>query len=78
MAKTLAEMAAKGRAKLERALPKMKKNYDASKSRAIKNYKALPFGPITKRAYESGMEDAVIKLPDLDKWETNWKAGVQR
>jgi len=69
-------MAAKGRRKLEAKAPVMKANYDAAKSRMKTSYGALPFGPRTKAAYAAGVDAGVYRIPDLEKWERNWAAGV--
>ena len=78
MAKTLAEMASKGKRKLTAKAPTMASNWDAAKSRMKASYGALPFGPTTKSAYNAGVDAGVYHVPDISKWERNWLAAVSR
>jgi len=78
MALTLAEMVEKGKRSFGRKLPKMKANYDAAKSSMKEEYSKLPFGPITKGAYNSGADGAEYRIPDVDKWGRKFSAGVSR
>jgi len=75
---TKAEMISKGQKALERALPRMKANYDDAKPSMKTSYGALPFGPRTKAAYNSGVDAATYRLPDVAKWGRNWDRGVSR
>ena len=75
---TLAEMVSKGRRKLEAKVPIMASNYEAAKPQMIANYRALPFGPNTTRAYETGVNAAVYTAPDVNKWARNWETAVSR
>ncbi len=76
MARTLAEMAAKGQRKLAAKAGTMAASYNASKPRAKANYAALPFGPRMKAAYNAGMDAGVYHAPDANKWAKNWLAKV--
>ena len=78
MALTLAEMVDKGKKSLERALPRMKANYDGAKATMKSEYGKLPFGPLTKGAYNAGVDAAEYRLPDVDKWGRKFEAGVSR
>ena len=78
MALTISEMVEKGKRKFAAKTPTMKANYDAAKGRAKTNYGALPFGPRTKEAYGRGIDAAVYRTPDVDKWARNFQAGVSR
>lgn len=76
-ARTLDEMAAKGKDKLTRKADQMERSYYAAKDRMVSNYERLPFGPTRKANYRSGIDAAVSARryrTDPDKWETNWKA----
>ncbi len=75
---TLAELVAKGRRNLEKKIPDMPGNWDAAKPRMVENYRALPFGPQTTRAYERGIEVAVYIAPDVNKWARNWESAMSR
>jgi hypothetical protein len=56
----------------------MAANYEAAKPQMKTNYRALPFGPNTTRAYEAGVDAAVYSAPDVNKWARNWEAAVSR
>jgi len=75
---TLQEMGQRGVSKFKNKLPTMKANYDASKARMKTNYGNLPFGPNTKAAYNRGIDAAVYRAPDGDKWLRNWTAAMSR
>lgn len=71
-------MVAKGKRKLTAKAPFMKDNYDDAKPRMKTSYAALPFGPRTKSAYNAGVDAAVYRTPDIDKWGRNYEAAVTR
>lgn len=75
---SISDMVAKGKRKLTAKAAVMKDNYDAAKGRMKSNYGALPFGRRTKAAYNAGVDAGVYRIPDVDKWGTNWEAGVRR
>jgi len=77
MVRSLEEMASVGAAKMRRKAAIMSRNWEASKGRMKTNYGKLPFGPNTKAAYAAGV-DAGRHRVDVEKWVTNWKAGVSR
>ncbi len=70
----IAEMAAKGQAKLQRKSGQMATSYAASKGRATQNYAAAGFGPTRTQAYNAGVQSAQYKAPDPAKWARNWAA----
>lgn len=78
MASTLEEMATRGAAKLSRKSATMKANYDAAKARMKENFGKNPFGPITKAAYNAGVDAAEYRAPDTEKWKANWRAAMSR
>lgn len=78
MGLSISEMVSKGKRKLTAKAPVMKDNYDAAKSRMKDNYGKLPFGPRTTAAYNAGVDAGVYRIPDIDKWGTNWGAAVKR
>lgn len=71
---SIAEMAAKGQAKLQRKGSQMASSYNASKGRAAANYAAVGFGPARVAAYQAGIQAATYRAPDPNKWATNWSA----
>ena len=71
---TIAEMAAKGQAKLQRKSATMASSYAASKTRASANYAAAGFGPTRVAAYQAGIAAATFTAPDPAKWARNWSA----
>jgi len=75
-AKTLEEMAARGRRKLTEKAGVMAEKYNAAKSRMKEEYGRLPFGPLTKRAYGAGVDAGEYRAPDPDKWGRNFVAGA--
>ena len=75
-ARTLEEMAAKGRAKLAAKATVMGEKYNAAKSQMKEEYGRLPFGPITKRSYAAGVDAGVYRAPDPDKWSRGFIAGA--
>jgi len=77
MAATIAQMVEKGERKLRIKEPTLKANYDAAKPRMKQNYGALPFGPRTKAAYNSGVDAGQFRT-DFSKWGANWSAAVSR
>jgi len=76
--KTLPEMIAKGKRSFANKLPKMKAAYDAAKPSMKEEYGKLPFGPITKSSYNRGVDAAVYRTPDVEKWARKWEAGAGR
>jgi len=77
-AKTLAEMVSKGKKKLTAKASVMKESYNAKKSYMKAEYGRLPFGPITKRAYNAGVDAGEYRAPDPDKWGRGFEAGVSK
>ena len=75
---TLDQMATKGKKALDRKAPTMKAGYDAAKADMKTSFNALPFGTLTKRAYDAGIDDAEYRTPDTDKWARNWRRKVAR
>lgn len=82
---SLEDLAKKGREKLAAKVDIMKENYRSAIDLAIEGYKALPFGPKTKAAYEKGMRTYAATnyetkvTPDIaDKWYRKWIAAVSR
>jgi len=71
---SIAEMAAKGQAKLQRKGTQMASSYNASKGRAAQNYAAVGFGPTRVAAYQAGIPAATFTAPDPAKWARNWSA----
>ncbi|RLC92152.1 MAG: hypothetical protein DRI39_08775 [Chloroflexi bacterium] len=78
MALTLDQMVAKGKSKLSAKASVMKSNYDAAKSDMKTSYSELPFGPNTTAAYNAGIDAAVYRTPDVEKWARNWRRKVSR
>ncbi|GAI10800.1 unnamed protein product [marine sediment metagenome] len=56
----------------------MKANYDAAKPTMKTEFGKLPFGPLTKGAYNTGVDAAEYRLPDVDKWGRKFEAGASR
>ena len=75
---SISEMGGRGATKLTAKTPTMKANYDAAKARMKTNFGALPFGPLTKAAYNRGVDAAVYRTPDVAKWQRNWTTAVSR
>ncbi len=71
---TIAEMAAKGQAKLLRKSAAMATSYAASRTRASANYAAVGFGPTRVANYNAGVAAATFVAPDPAKWARNWSA----
>lgn len=71
---TIAEMTAKGEAKLRRKATTMATSYDAAKTRAKGNYAAVGFGPTRTTNYNAGIDAATYVAPDPGKWGRNWSA----
>ena len=76
--RSLQEMASEGARKLQNASSTMAASYDAAKGRMVSNYNATPFGPNTKAKYANGIQNARFRVPDVNKWQTNWIEGVSR
>ena len=74
---SIAEMAAKGAAKLRRKAGSMAAAYDAAKGRAVTNFNAVGFGPTRTANYAAGVQAATYTAPDPDKWLRNWTAKMQ-
>ena len=72
--KSLEEMAAQGKSKLDRRVTSMASNYNAAKGRAKEHYALTPFSARIKEEYNKGVDAAVYHAPDTTKWSTNWKA----
>jgi len=70
----MAEMAAKGEAKLRRKAATMATSYNAAKGRAVTNFSAVGFGPTRTANYRTGVEAATYVAPDPTKWSRNWLA----
>lgn len=71
------------RAKYQAKVPQMAQNYDASKSRAIQNYRGpqgVTIGPQTRAAYADGMQRARLELPPdaADKMIRNYVDKMSR
>lgn len=75
---SLEEMVAKGRRKLTAKADTMAEKYNASKSDMKEEYGRLPFGPITKRSYNAGVDAGVYRAPDPDKWGRKFAAGASK
>ena len=73
--RTLDEMAAVGRAKLENKERQeaMKAAWEAAKDRMAEGYEACPFGPVRKATFKAALEKAIYRVPDPEKWERVWK-----
>jgi len=71
---TIAEMAAKGQAKLARKATAMASSWAAAKARMKSGYGAAGFGPTRTANYGSGIDAATYKAPDPAKWARNWSA----
>jgi len=78
MAKSLEEMASKGKEKLDRKSTSMAKNFNDSKTKAKKNFGEQPFGPQTTENYNKGMDAAVYVQPDTDEWKESWMAAMRK
>jgi len=65
------DMAAKGRAKLDRKAARMSTSWNAAKPRMKSGYAAVGFGPTRQANYSSGIDAATHKV-DAAKWERNW------
>ena len=78
MPATLDEMVSKGTRKLTDKAPTMKTNYDGAKSDMKTSYGELPFGPITKSAYNTGIDGADYRAPDPTRWGRNWRRKISR
>lgn len=78
MAKSLEEMASKGKKKMDNKSSSMKTNYDAAKHMMKRRYGELPFGPQTTANYNKGVDDADYTAPDTDLWKEKWMAAMSR
>lgn len=70
----IAEMAAKGQAKLQRKAGTMAASYNAAKGRMVTGYQGAGFGPTRTQAYSAGVQAATYHSPDPAKWARNWSA----
>ncbi len=70
----IAEMAAKGQAKLQRKAGQMAASYAAAKGRMVTGYQGAGFGPTRTQAYSAGVQAATYHSPDPAKWARNWSA----
>lgn len=75
----------KGRYKLLNKYSQMKINYRNAKEIAKAHYNNLPFGPNTKRAFNTAMDAGPEKafseklvVSHEKKWANNWMKGVSR
>ena len=75
---SLEEMASKGAEKLTRKADIMKRNYDAAKSRLKAHYGAVCFGPTRTANYNSAIDAAAYRTPDVTKWRENWIAAMRQ
>lgn len=75
-ARTLEEMASKGRRKLSEKAGVMAEKYNSAKGRMKEEYGRLPFGPITKRSYNAGVDAGEYRAPDPDKWARGFISGA--
>ena len=78
MAKSLDEMAADGKRKMDNKVPSMKANYDAAKPMMKRRYGELPFGPQTTDNYNKGVDAAEYRTPDTDLWKERWIQAMRR
>jgi len=78
MAKSIEEMAVKGKSKMDRKAPTMKANYDSAKVMMKRRYGEQPFGPATTAAYNAGVDAAEYVAPDTDLWKEKWMAAMRR
>ena len=70
----IADMAAKGQAKLARKATTMAASYAAAKGRMVAGYQGAGFGPTRTQAYQAGVQAAQYRAPDANKWARNWSA----
>jgi hypothetical protein len=75
-ARTLEEMVEKGTRKLRAKADGMKEKYNAAKPRMKEEYGNLPFGPLTKRAYNAGVDAGEYRAPDPEKWGRGFRSGA--
>jgi len=73
----IADMAAKGQAKLARKGATMANSYNAAKGRMVQGYQGAGFGPTRTAAYGAGVQAATYRPPDPNKWARNWAAKMQ-
>ena len=73
MARTLEEMASKGKTKAKAKDENIKRSWAAAKDRCISNYAEMPFGSVRKANHAAAVRAATHRT-DWDKWEKNWKA----
>lgn len=77
------EMATKGKRKLARKIPTMAASYEASRSRAVENFRGVGFGPTRTAAYESAWSDmpehyrSSMTTEKAEKWAKNWIAKMR-
>lgn len=75
-ARTLEEMAEKGKSKLARKADAISRSWEAAKERCISNYAKLPFGPTRKANHAAGVRAARHRI-DYEKWYVNWTAKMK-
>lgn len=71
--RSLAEMVAAGKAKMDRKAGTMTTSWNAAKPRMKTGYGLTPFGPTRKSNYGTGVDAATHRV-DTDKWARNWQA----
>ena len=76
MPATLDEMISKGTRKLTAKATAMRERYNAAKPDMKTSYGELPFGPITKTAYNAGVDAGTYRAPDPAKWGRGFRRGV--
>lgn len=75
-ARTLEDMATKGKEKMSRKAAQISASWEAAKERCISNYAKLPFGPTRKANHAAGVRAGKHRV-DPDKWYTNWIAKMR-
>jgi len=75
MARSKTEMIERGKSKITDKSDRMKKNYDASKDNAIRNFKGVGFKSIRNENYEESVRKAVHRT-DSAKWATKWEEAM--
>ncbi len=71
--RSLPEMVAAGKAKMDRKAASMVTSWNAAKPRMKTGYGATPFGPTRKANYGAGIDAATHRV-DTEKWARNWAA----
>lgn len=73
----LDEMISKGVSKLRAKESTITARWNAAKPKMKEGYNALPFGPLTKAAYNAAIDAATHRV-DPDKWARNYRFGVTK